>query len=229
MKISVIIPAYNEEEFIGRCLGSLIGQSIKADEIIVIDNNSKDKTVEIAKRFHVKIIKEKIQGMIPARNRGFDEAKYNIIARCDADAVVPHDWVERIKKNFSKKNIDALSGPVAYTDHPLITNTSIPSKFYLESLRFLSNGNRYLIGPNMSLTKKIWMKVRKNVSLEDSKVHEDLDLSINILNAKGKIGYDPKLIVNCSARRIAKNPQSFFIEYPTRIIKTFMLKRLDSK
>ncbi|QQG41803.1 MAG: glycosyltransferase [Candidatus Woesebacteria bacterium] len=223
MKVSVIIPAYNEEKFIGRCLGSVIGQSMPADEIVVIDNNSKDKTVEITKRFRVKIVKEKKQGMIFARNRGFNEAKYNIIARCDADVVVPHDWIERIKKNFSKKDIDALSGPVAYTDSPLVTSSPFPSKVYLESLRLLSKGNRYLVGMNMSLTRDIWKKVKHSVSLDDSKVHEDLDLSLNIVKAGGTIGYDSKLIVSSSARRIIGKPKSFFIEYPARVIKTFLL------
>lgn len=221
MKVSVVVPVYNEEKFIGRCLGSLIGQTVEADEIIIVDNNSIDKSSEIAKRFRVKIVKEKKQGMIPARNKGFDEAKYNIIARCDADVIVPHDWIERIKKNFSKKSIDALSGPVAYTDSPLITSSPIPSKVYLESLRILSKGNRYLVGPNMSLTKEIWRRIRESVNLSDSAVHEDIDLSLKIAKDGGRIGYDPKLIVSSSARRIVGKPKSFFIEYPTRMFKTF--------
>ena len=226
MKVSVVIPAYNEEVFIGRCLGAMVGQSVEADEIIVVDNNSKDKTVEIAKRFdHVKVVKEKVQGMIPARNRGFDEAKYNIMARCDADVIVPNDWIERIKKNFGKKDIDALSGPVAYTDSPLINSSPIPSHVYLESLRLLSKGNRYLVGPNMIITKSIWKRVREFVNPDDTIVHEDLDLSLKIINDGGKIGYDAKLIVSSSARRIVGKPKSFFIEYPTRMFKTFWVNK----
>lgn len=223
MKVSVVVPAYNEELFIGRCLGSLVGQSVKPDEIIIVDNNSTDKTVEIAKRFHVKVVKEKTQGMTHARNRGFNEARHEIIARCDADVVVPSDWIERIKKNFTRKKIDALSGPVAYTDSPFITHSPIPSQVYLESLRLLSKGNRYLVGPNMSLTKEIWKKVKDIVNTDDSKVHEDIDLSLKIVKIGGKIGYDPKLIVSSSARRIVGKPKSFFIEYPARMINTFLI------
>jgi len=225
MKVSVVIPAYNEEKFIGRCLGSVIGQSVKADEVIVVDNNSTDKTAEIAKRFHVKIVKEKIQGMIHARNLGFDKAKYNIIARCDADVIVPHDWIERIKKNFEKGGIDALSGPISYYDSKIVSKSTKASEIYLGSLRIFSNGKNYLVGPNMSLTREVWEKIKDKVSLRDSDVHEDIDLSLKIHKAGGTIGYDKTLVVKSSARRIVKHPESFFFEYPQRFIKTFLLNQ----
>lgn len=100
MKVSVVIPAYNEEKFIKKALKSVTNQLVDADEIIVVNNNSSDKTVEITRSFSVRIIDEKKQGMISARNTGFDNAKYDIIARIDADVQVPPDWIQRIKRNF---------------------------------------------------------------------------------------------------------------------------------
>jgi len=55
MKVSVVVPAYNEEAYIGNCLESLTNQKVKPDEIIVVNNNSTDATVKIAKRFPVRI------------------------------------------------------------------------------------------------------------------------------------------------------------------------------
>jgi glycosyltransferase involved in cell wall biosynthesis len=222
MKISVVVPAYNEEKYLGPCLGALTGQIEAADEILVVNNNSTDKTAEITKRFNVGLVNEKTQGMIPARNRGFNEAKYEIIARVDADVIVPYNWIKKIKENFRKKNIDALTGPVRYSDSALIINSPIPSKVYLESLRIVNKGKRFLVGPNMSLTKSIWEKVKNKVNVNDSQVHEDLDLSLKIISAEGKIGYDPDLIVSSSARRIVGKPKSFFIEYPAKVVKTFL-------
>lgn len=224
MKVSVIIPAYNEEKYIKKALLSVVDQKISADEIIVVDNNSSDKTKEIALKMGARVINEKIQGMIPTRNRGFNEAKFDIIARIDSDVIVPPNWIKRIKHNFETKKIDALSGPVILTDPRLkmIPESPLPGHLYMESLRLLTNGNRYLQGPNMSLTKNIWLKVRDLVNMDETKVHEDLDLSLKILKIGGIIDYDKKLIVKESARRMIEKPESFFVEYPVRIIKTFL-------
>ncbi len=218
MKVSVVIPAYNEEKYISFLLKSLQNQQEKADEIILVDNNCNDKTIEIAKKFPVKIVREKKQGMIFARNSGFNQASYEIIARCDADTIVPKDWVKRIKDNFSSGKIDCLTGPIVFYD--LFLKTDLPAKIYRLVLKLFLKGNEVLIGPNMALTKKIWKKVAKSVCLNDKLVHEDIDLSLHILKAGGKIYFDNHLVVKASGRRIKTNPLSFFIEYPIRLIKT---------
>lgn len=225
MKVSVVVPVYNEEKYIERALKSLSKQDVDPDEIIVVDNNSKDSSMLIAKKFGIKIVKEKVQGMTPARNKGFNTAKYDIIARIDADVQVPKDWIKQIKKNFETKKIDALTGPLLLSDVKLISNSTIPSHIYLESLKAISKGKRYLIGPNMSLTHEIWERVKNTVTLDDKKVHEDIDLSFKIIKAGGIIGYDRNLVVHGSARRMKKHPESFFIEYPKRMISTFKINK----
>lgn len=225
MKVSVIIPAYNEENYLGKALKSLNDQTVKPDEIIVVDNNSTDHTVNIAKKFGATVITESIQGITPARNRGLNSARFEIIARCDADVMVPKDWVEKIKQNFENMKIDALSGPVIYYDSFLNNTSVLPSHLYFTALKRLSRGNRYLVGMNMIITKKVWGKVKKQAILEDAKVHEDVDISLKIIKAGGVIGYDKSLVVKASARRIIHRPWSFFIEYPFRLIKTFWYNR----
>jgi glycosyltransferase involved in cell wall biosynthesis len=225
MTISVIIPAYNEEAYIKKCLASVMDQKVKASEVIVVNNNSNDKTSLIASEMGAKVVNEKVQGMIPARNRGFDEATGDIIARIDADTLVPSDWLKRIKTDFESHEYDALTGPIVFGDLFKKPTSTLPSKIYLETLRIMTRGRRYLQGPSMYLTKDIWLKVRENVSIDESKVHEDLDLSLKIIKAKGKIGFDPDLIVQISARRIKSHPESFLVEYPIRILKTFWENR----
>lgn len=221
MKVSVVIPAYNEEKYIKKALGSVFNQTEQADEVIVVDNNSKDRTVEISKKFPVKIVGEKVQGMTLARNKGFNTAKHEIIARIDADVIVPKNWIKQIKKTISQKDYDAFTGPVRFNDLFKKPTSTLASRMYLESLRFLNNGDRFLQGPNMILKRNMWLKVRDKVNLNDKKVHEDIDLSLNILKVGGVIGLDPDLVVQISARRIKSHPESFFIEYTARMFTTF--------
>ena len=220
MKVSAVIIAYNEEKYIKDCLGSLINQIEKADEIILIDNNSTDRTVEIAKQFpEVRIVKEAKQGMIYARNKGFDSAKYEIIARLDADTRVPKDWIKKIKRNFKNKKIDALGGPVKFYDLPKPFATKFFSDLYSYGASKMYS-QKIMIGPNLSLRKDMWEKVKDKVCLKDSHVHEDVDLSIHIVEVGGKIDFDKSLVVDCSARRLKRNPLSFFLEYPWKQVKT---------
>jgi glycosyltransferase involved in cell wall biosynthesis len=221
MKISVVIPVFNEEKYIKNCLTCLSNQIVKAEEIIIIDNNCTDQTIDIAKQFNnqlpLKIIKEKKQGIIAARNRGFEYATGDILVRTDADTKQPKNWLEIIKKNFlNSKNIDALTGTVIFYDLPL------KSTFYTKVLLFgfkLLTGTLPLWGPGMAISGKAWKKIKNEVCLNDEKVHEDFDIAIHLHKNHFKIGYDPKFISYASGRRIKNNPFSFFGEYPIRLIK----------
>ena len=218
MKISVIVPAHNEENYLPNCLKNLLSQKEKPYEIIVVDNASTDKTPEIARKFGVKVIFEEKKGVSFARNQGFEQARGEIIARVDADTKPPKDWIFNIKQHF-KKNPQtlALTGPIVFYDLPF--KSTLFSKTYLKASKIIS-GFYYLIGPNMILKKKAWEKVKDEVCLDDSKVHEDIDLSIHLAKKGIEIIYDPKIVNFISGRKIKYKPWSFFFEYPIRFIKT---------
>jgi glycosyltransferase involved in cell wall biosynthesis len=218
MKVSVVVPVYNEEAYLDRCLTALTSQIEPADEIIVVDNNSTDRSVEIAQKYPVTIVHEKTQGMTYARNAGFDAAHYEIIARCDADTAAPPDWIKKIKHVFATRETDGVSGPIHMPDTAF--GQVFLSILYLELVKFMKGGREMMIGPNMALTKKIWQKVRTTVCMDNSLVHEDLDLSFHIQMAGGKIAHDYTNIMVASGRRIRKNPFSFFVEYPSRLFST---------
>lgn len=218
MKVSVIIPVYNEEAYIQACLENILAQKEPADEIIVVNNNCTDKTIDIVKTFTgIKIVTEKKQGMIPARNKGFNSAKYEIIVRTDADARVPKDWIKRIKANFKNKQVIAVSGTMQFYSSRLIVKVSQwPTKLFLKAVR---NAIKHdiLVGPNMALRKSAWELVKNEVCLEDKDVHEDIDLALH-LGAFGKIKFDNKSVVKASFRRYKK--LTTYFEYPYRSIKT---------
>ena len=223
MFVSLIIPACNEEKYIGTCLESVMGQTSAPDEVIVVENASMDRTAEIARRFSVQVIREEREGRIPARNRGFDIAKGDVLARTDADSILPDTWIEMIRSDFADPEIDAVTGPVLFNGK--LPSTTLYANAYLDFVRFLQGGEEALVGGNMALRQTIWKKVRERVCLDDRKVHEDLDLSMCIHAVGGHILRDRKLIVEVSNRRIVGNPLSFFGKYPVRFLETFAFNR----
>lgn len=219
MKISVIISVYNEEKYIKACLGSLMKQEEKPDEIIVVDNNCTDKTIDIVKKFPgITIIKEKKQGMTPARNAGFNYAKGDILVKCDADSEFPKNFIKETKIAFSKHpNYAGLTTPVYFGDLAVVKKLTWLYYVYLLVPKLII-GDYPLNGPGYAITKKVWNKVKSEICLDDKKVHEDIDLSFHIVKY-GRIFFLKKCLIKASARRIKNNPQSFFGEYQTRFIK----------
>jgi len=110
--VSVIIPTYNEENHIENCLNSLRKQSFKDFEIIVVDDGSKDKTIDKIKNFkEAKIIVKEHSGRGPAssKNLGVKRAKGNILVFVDADEILDKNYIKRlidpIKKGKSKVSV----------------------------------------------------------------------------------------------------------------------------
>ena len=112
--ISVIIPAYNEEATIRRCLSALSSQTVPRSsyELIVVDGNSHDRTREIAAEYADLVFIQESERVSGARNDGFFRAKYDILATTDADSVVSHDWIEQILHSFKDPRVVLAFGPV---------------------------------------------------------------------------------------------------------------------
>lgn len=105
LKVSVIIPAYNEEKYIKGCLKALKEQSVDYFETIVIDNGSTDKTVDIAASYDV-LVQQKVVGNIAAmRNFGASYANGDILAFLDADCIPASTWIEQALGRFGDNRV----------------------------------------------------------------------------------------------------------------------------
>ncbi len=217
MKVSIIVPCFNEEKFLDKCLESISNQTIKADEVIVVDNNSTDKTSSIAKKHGAIVMHESRQGLTYARNAGFNHAKGEILVKTDADTTVPSDWVERIKKHFEDQKVGRVTGSAVFYSKYLdpLFNFLV---FWVNDIF----GYKALLGPNYAIRKWVWDAIKSDVHLEDNKFHEDLDLAIHSSN-QGKYVRDLGLKVTTSSRR-AGNPKSLFIDYHIKWRNTVFLK-----
>jgi glycosyltransferase involved in cell wall biosynthesis len=194
MKISVIIPTYNRQEFIKKAIISLLNQTIKVDEIIVIDDGSTDNTKQIVEIFDIKYFYQKNQGVSSARNLGIKKAKNLWICFLDSDDIWENDKLEQ-QILFHKQNKHIL---FSHTQEEWVFNGKIiQQKSYQQKPSgycFEQNISRCLIGPS---TVMIHKSILDDIGLfdENLKVCEDFDLWLRILD-KYEIGLiNKKLII----------------------------------
>lgn len=204
MKVSVVIPAYNEEATLGDCLESLANQSVKADEIIVVDNNSTDKTRQIAENFGARVISQPVQGIMPATYAGMMASSGDIIARCDADCIVPLDWIVRIKREFScRPDMAALTGPGDFY-HIDRYQVVLARVFYMQAY-FLLVGSALahwpLFGSNLAIRRSVWLSIHDKLHWQRTDIHDDMEISIHLPVSAG-VAYIPDLVVGMSPRSL---------------------------
>lgn len=133
MKVSIIIPALNEEGYIQSAIESALRQDYPHVEVIVVDNGSTDRTVEIVQKYpNVKLIREPERGLLNAREAGRLAAKGDIIAQMDADCVAPEHWVSSALTYFADERVVAVSGPYDFYDAPpTFYKVIMPTQKYL--------------------------------------------------------------------------------------------------
>lgn len=115
--ISIVVPLHNEEQYLDTCLKSLLAQEYPHDryEVIVVDNNSTDRSVEIANQYsRVTLLSETRQGDFAARNRGVQSATGDIIAFTDSDSAPASDWLQRISERMRPEHLRIVVGKLQF-------------------------------------------------------------------------------------------------------------------
>ncbi len=211
MKLSFVIPAYNEEGCIVRCLDSIIREiDGRPDaEIIVVDNNSTDTTCKLVARYQsVKLLHEPQKGANRARQTGFEASQGELVAFIDADTEMPRGWVARAESTLLKNpDVLCLSGPFRFYDLPVWT-TLLVRTFYLIAYviysvsNFLFQKTTVIQGGNYILRRWALEKIGgQNVAL--AFYGDDTDLAVR-LSKIGKVKFTFRLPIDTSGRRLAK-------------------------
>ena len=217
MKISVIIPAYNEEESLDKTLDAILASNYPNFEVIVVDNASTDKTSEIAKSKGVKVIYEERKGTMWACEAGRKVAQGEIIARLDADCLPEKGWLSKGARWFADKKVSAVSGPYDFFDSPTIFRyfalgiqkyVYVPIDFFLSALRI----GGITIGGNTFMRASALEKIN-GFDTSITFYGDDTDVAKR-LSATGKIIFDGSLILKSSARRFkSEGTTKIFILY----------------
>jgi glycosyltransferase involved in cell wall biosynthesis len=158
-RFSVVIPAYNEAEFLGSCLDSLLAQDFRGPcEIIVVDNNSTDATADVARARGAIVLHEPKPGVCSARQCGTIAARGEIVVSTDADTTFGSDWLSRIDRAFLEDPARvAVAGPCRFADPPLWGRVYTGVLFTVVSLVAMLTGRiLYVTATNIAFRKSDW-------------------------------------------------------------------------
>lgn len=206
--MSIVVPTYNEEKNIERCLLALCNQSIPREdlEIIVVDGGSTDRTREIAAQYADVVMMQTSEGVGGARNDGFKAAKYDIVATTDADCEPTRDWAKSILKQFMGQNVVAVTGtlkPFDWKDMNRFEVFAYKRSFELSNIALNMGakvGRYHLCGANTAFNKDTFLEMGGYLPLAYA---DDVEIFKRIKN-RGNIRFTDDMEINYSVRRIKK-------------------------
>lgn len=212
MRISFVIPAYNEEKRLPACLEAVDAELSRTPceyEVVVVNNASTDRTAEVARRYpFVRVVDEPRKGLTRAREAGFVATTGDIIANIDADTRLPEGWLAKVLKEFKKHDdLVALSGPYIYYDLPLSDRVLVRLFYvggYISHLinHYLVGGGAMLQGGNF-IVRRTAMEAIGGFDTTIEFYGEDTDVARRI-SKMGKVKWTFALPMYASGRRLAK-------------------------
>ena len=202
--ISIVVPAYNEENNLPACLDSLRAQDFTGTcEIIVVDNASRDRTAEVARGYGVTLITCEKRGAFFARAAGAAVAKGEIIAQADADTIYPANWLSSFVRRFEEnKEAVAVGGRFVYINPPWWAPLERFVRIFINILAIALLGRPFIIsGANFSF--KRWAFLQIDGYNPYVYAADQFDLATR-LSRVGRVVYDDRIKVRTSARTMQK-------------------------
>jgi glycosyltransferase involved in cell wall biosynthesis len=212
--VSILIPSYNEEKYIGACLASIARQNFAGTyEVILGDGNSKDKTAKIAKDYGCRVVKEAWGTPSGGRYAAARVAKGKIFAITSADVELTDGWLENLVKPFERdRNVSWGVGAVAPRDGNAL---EIVGAYILNFMASVLNviGLAYVNADNFICRADAYKRAGEfNPKMMTS---EDTDLGMRLMKT-GKFYYMPRAKVLISMRRIRKWGYLNFVIFHTK-------------
>ena len=211
MRISFVIPAYNEEHYLPQCLTAIHRELTRMPcdaEVVVVNNASTDRTGEVA-RAHtwVRVVDEPWKGMVRARHAGFVVASGDLIANIDADTMMPEGWLETVLAEFERdERLAALSGPFIYHDLSLFHRALTRVWYAVAYLSHLINHHILRAGAMLQggnfVVRRAHMEQIGGFDTSIEFYGEDTDVARRISKV-GKVKWTFRLPMYASGRRIA--------------------------
>lgn len=190
-KVSIIVPVYNVEKYLDKCLKSLVNQTFKDFEIIIVNDGSPDNSSQIIENYRlkysnmIKVITQQNQGLSDSRNNGLKLATADYIIFVDSDDYIELNMVEKLYKEITEKQADVvICGNNVVNENYELLSKAFPNKY--ESYDFVTQ----MIFGNLSA----WNKIIKKSILDDKYLffrsnvwYEDIDFSFKLFLKAKKI------------------------------------------
>lgn len=202
--VSVVIPVRDDAVHLRRCLRALASQTVRPDEVVVVDNGSRDDGAAVAHDAGATVVTERVRGIARASARGYDHATGDVVVRLDADSVPPPGWIADALRLLDDPGVVAVTGPGRPHDGgPVVRRLwdAVYMRPYFV-LMWSALGRPPLFGSAMAMRRETWLAVRSRVHREDAEVHDDIDLSMQ-LDPGWLVLADRSLTVQVSARPFA--------------------------
>lgn len=183
IKISIIVPVFNLEQYIGRCLDSLLAQTYTNIEIIIIDDGSCDSSPQIIARYekkhsNIKVIRQKNRGVTAARLAGVKEATGDYIGFVDGDDYIDADMYELLMNNMRQYHAD-----ISHCGYQMEFNDGRVKAFYNTGDIIVQDNTKGLIDliSGVQVEPGLWNKLYKKKLFENLRQDESIKINEDLL------------------------------------------------
>ncbi len=190
--ISVIVPVYNIDKFLNRCIQTIAGQTYKNLEIILVDDGSDDESPRICDEWkekdnRIKVIHKTNEGPADARNVGIKNAKANYLTFVDADDYIESDLIESLYKALIENNAQISLGGYMYEDYSGKNKLRANERYIADSeeaiKRLIRNDDIYIAVWGKLYTKEIF----DGIEFPSGKINEDLAITYKLFDKADRI------------------------------------------
>jgi glycosyltransferase involved in cell wall biosynthesis len=156
----------------------------------------------------VRVLRQKRQGVVHARDKGFNAAQGDIIGRIDADTIISEDWVATLQRIFKDSAIGAVTGSAQYHDMgwaPLLNKVDLVIR---RRLARAMKREVAIQGANMAIRSSVWQDIRRSLCRTGG-MHEDFDIAIHATDRGHLVIFDESLVVALGYRQAESSFEDF--------------------
>ena len=231
MRLSIIVPAYNEQDYLPACLEHLLAEVRRcpdpdAVEVLVVDNASIDATAEVARQVPgVRVVQEPNKGLTKARQAGLEAATGELIGYIDADTRMPSGWITRVLQTFERyPHVVCVSGPYIYYDAKHWQRAMVRLYWLLLASPAYWMTRYMVVGGNFAARRSALEQIG-GFDTEIAFYGEDTNIARR-LHAAGKVKFLLRLPMRTSSRRLQEEGMAVMAgKYVANFLSEVVLKR----